>query len=238
MLKLTDANNFHRTLAGLCLIAAPLVLGVALFLHPGQGEAGLVGSIAENPALIEAVSLLIVFSSVLFVPALMGILALVRERGAILAHIGVGLMLVGVIGHAVWSGFQVMLAGLTQSGLDQAQLAAAVEGGGPPPASFMVIMLMFLVGFFLGLLVLAAGLWRSRAVPRWVAVGLVLVAASDFILPGAKVFSALGMALIVACFGAIGLKVLRMSDAEWGRISEQSEHETSAPPLDSTAPAR
>jgi hypothetical protein len=64
-------------------------------------------------------------------------------------------MLIGVIGHAVWSGFQVVLAGLTRSGLDQAQLAAAVEGGGPPPAALIVIMLTFLIGFFLDLI--AAG---------------------------------------------------------------------------------
>lgn len=219
MLKVTDAINFRRTVAGLCLIAAPLALGLALLLHPGEGEAGVVQSIADNPGLIEAASLLIILSSVLFVPALMGILSLVRGRGVALVHIGVGLMLIGVIGHAVWTTFQLVMAALLQSNLGQSQLAAAVEGGGPPPIGLMVALVMFLGGFFLGLLVLAAGLWRSHTVPKWVAVGLVLVAAGDFI-PGGKVVTAVGIALTVACFGAIGLTVLRMSDADWqqGRV--------------------
>jgi hypothetical protein len=222
MLKINDASNFRRTVAGLCLIAAPAALGAALLIHPGEGEAGLVGSIAENPGRIQAASLLIILSTVLFVPALMGILNLVRGRGVILVHIGVGLMLIGVIGHAVWSGFQVVLAALTQSNLDQAQLAATIEGSGPPPA-LIVIMVMFLVGFFLGLVVLATGLWRSRAVPRWVPVGLILVAASDFVLPGGKIFAAIGVALAVACFGAIGLKLLAMSDEDWEREHAPAE---------------
>lgn len=237
MLKITDANNFRRTVAGLCLIVAPLVLGAALLLHPGEGEAGLVESIAGNPGLIVASSLLIIFSSVLFVPALMGILNLVRGRGVTLVHIGVGLMLIGVIGHAVWTTFQIVMAALLQSNLDQSQLAAAVEGGGPPPVGLMVGLFMFLGGFFLGLLVLAAGLWRSRAVPRWVAVGLVLVLAGDF-LPGGKIVAALGVALMVACFGVIGLKVLRMSDAEWRGAPGQPEHDAPVPPSESIVPAR
>ncbi len=32
MLEVNDANNLHRTVAGLCLIAAPL----ALLLYPGK----------------------------------------------------------------------------------------------------------------------------------------------------------------------------------------------------------
>lgn len=226
MLKVNDVNNFRRTVAGLCLIAAPLLLGMALLLHPGEGEAGLVQTIADNPGRTEAASLLIVASSVFFVPPLMGMLNLVRDRGVTLVHLGVGLMLIGVIGHAVWSGFQVVLAGLTRSGLDQAQLATAVEGSGPPPTGLIVIMLMFLVGFFLGLIVLAAGLWRSRTVPRWVPLGLVLLAGSDFVpVPGGTVVGAiasfLATMLLVACFGAIGVKLLTMSDTNWeqGQVS-------------------
>lgn len=228
MLKINDASNFRRTVAGLCLIAAPLLLGVALLLHPGEGEAGLVQTIADNPGRTEAASLLIIASSVLFVPALMGIVNLVRDRGVTLVHIGVGLALIGVIGHAVWSGFQVVLAGLTRSDLDQAQLVAAVEGSGPPPAGLIVVMLMFLVGFFLGLIVLAAGLWRSRIVPKWVPLGLVLIAVSDFVpVPGGTtvfaVVSFLATVLLVACFGTIGGKLLTMSDTDWkkGRTSAE-----------------
>ena len=228
MLKINDANNFRRTVAGLCLIAAPLLLGVALLVGPDQGEAGLVETIAGNPAGVEVESLLIIFSSVLFVPALMGILDVVRNRSVALVHIGVGLMLIGVIGHAVWAGFQFVLLMLVQSDIERAQLIAALEGGGPPTAGFVVVLVMFLVGFFLGMLVLAAGLWRSRIVPKWVPLGLVLIAVSDFVpVPGGPVVGAvvsfLANILLVACFGAIGVKLLTMSDTDWERGRASAE---------------
>lgn len=228
MLKINDANNFRRTVAGLCLIAAPLLLGVALLIGPDQGEAGLVETIAGNPTGVEVESLLIIFSSVLFVPALVGILNVVRDRGVTLAHIGVGLMLIGVIGHAVWAGFQFVLLMLVQGDIDRAQLVAALEGGGPPTAGFVVVLAMFLVGFFLGMLVLAAGLWRSGIVPKWVPLGLVVIAVGDFVpVPGGVMVSAiadfLATALLVACSGVIGVKLLTMSDADWDRGRASAE---------------
>ena len=86
MLRIADADNFRRTLAGLCLIAAPLVLLVAMLVHGGGGNAGFVKTMVESPGRVQAANLLIMFSSVLFVPALVGLLGLVRGRGTILAH--------------------------------------------------------------------------------------------------------------------------------------------------------
>jgi hypothetical protein len=122
MLKIWDADNFRRTVAGLALIAAPLVLLAALLVHPGEGEGGFVQTIADNPGRVEVSNLLIIFSSVLFVPGLAGILGLIRERGVVLAHVGVGLALIGVVGHAVWAGFQIVLVGTIEGGVDQGRL--------------------------------------------------------------------------------------------------------------------
>jgi hypothetical protein len=231
MPKITDANNFRRTVAGLCLIAAPLVLLLALLFHPGEGEAGLVQTVAEHPGRVEASNLLIVLSSVLFVPALIGLLRPVRGRGVILVHIGVGLALIGVIGHAVWAGFQVVLVGMVQSGVDREQLSAMVEGG-PPNAGFVVVMLMFLAGFFLGMIVLAVGLWRSRVIPRWAAVCIALAPLLDFLPVDNKALFLIGPALAIIGFGAMGLKLLAMSDAdrEWGSAPPAGEVEIGAQP--------
>lgn len=216
MLRVTDADNFRRTLAGLCLIAAPLVLLVAMIVHGGGGNAGLVQSLVESPGRVQAANLLIMFSSVLFVPALIGLLGLVRGRGVILAHVGVTLAIVGVISHAVWAGFQIVLLGLVQSGVvDRAQMSELISGG-PPNAGFVIVMLAFMVGFLLGLLFVAGGLWRSGAVPRWAAVCIFLVPFADFV-PGGAVVSILGPVLGLIGFGAAGLKLLSMSDVEWSQ---------------------
>lgn len=221
MLKVTDADNFRRTLAGLCLILAPLLLLVAMLVHGGGGDAGLVRAMAETPGRVQAGNLLIMLSSVLFVPALAGLLRLVRGRGVALLHIGVGLALVGVIGHAVWAGFQIVLLGLAQSGVvDRARMSELISGG-PPNAGFVIVMLAFMIGFFLGLLFLAVGLWRSGAVPRWAAVCLFLIPFSDLV-PGGAIVSILGPVLGLIGFGAAGLKLLSTPGAAWNRGRDSS----------------
>jgi hypothetical protein len=130
--------------SGLSLIAAPLVLLAALLVHPGEG--GFVQTVAENPGRVEISNLLIILSSVLFVPGLVGVLRLVRGRGVVLAHVGVGLAVIGVVGHAVWAGFQLILVATIRGSIPREQLTPMVEGG-PPSVGFIVVMLMFLVGF-------------------------------------------------------------------------------------------
>ena len=216
MLRITDADNFRRTLSGLCLIAAPLVLLCAMVVHGGGGDSGLVDAMVESPGRVQAANLLIMVSSVLFVPALVGLLRLVRGRGVVLGHIGIALALVGVVAHAVWAGFQIVLLGLVQGGaVDRARMADLVSGG-PPNAGFVIVMLTFMIGFFLGLLFVAGGLWRSGAVPGWAAVCIFLVPFSDFV-PGGAIVSILGPVLALVGFGTAGLKLLSMPDAEWSR---------------------
>ncbi|MDQ3251056.1 MAG: hypothetical protein ACR2FR_05100 [Rubrobacter sp.] len=224
MLRTTGAENFRRTLAGLCLIGAPLVLLVAMIVHGGGGDAGLVKTMAESPGRLQAANLLIMFSSVLFVPALVGLLGLVRGRGVVLAHIGVALAIVGVMGHAVWAGFQIVLLGLVQSGAVNSARMSELISGGPPNAGFVIVMLAFMIGFFLGLLFVAGGLWRSGAVPVWAAVCIFLVPFADFV-PGGAIVSILGPILCLIGFGAAGLKLLSMPDAEWSQGQTSSAGE-------------
>ncbi len=124
MLNIDDADSFRRMTAGVCLTLAPLVLALAQLVHPGQGEGGFVQTMADNPGRIQAASLLVILSSVLFVPALVGLVRLMRDRGTVLGHLGVGLALIGVIGHAVWAGFEVVL-GMVQIEATQPDSMAA-----------------------------------------------------------------------------------------------------------------
>ncbi len=212
MPKINDADNFRRTLAGVCLIAAPLTLLAALLVHPGEGSGGFVQAIAENPGRVEVSNLLIILSSILFVPGLIGILRVIRGRGSVLAHAGVALAVVGVVGHAVWAGFQIVLVGVITGGVDQGVMSRLVEGG-PPNAGFIVVMLMFLVGFFAGSTVLAAAVWRSDALPWWAAVCLLAAVVWDFVpFGGGVVAAATGPALALVGFGAIGVKLLTTPD--------------------------
>jgi len=214
MLKIWEPDNFRRTLAGLCCFAAPATLLLAMLVHPGEGPGGLVATVAAEPGRIQVSALLIMLTAILFVPALVGILQLVRERGVVLGHLAVALTIVGAIGHAVFAGFQIVLSGALESGVGERQLTAMVEG--TPNAGFVVVLLTFLAGFFPGLLLLAIALWRSRTVPVWAPIGLVALVVTDFVpLAGGRLVAALVPAFGVVCFGAIGLVLLRMTDRDW-----------------------
>lgn len=206
----TPMGRFHRIVIVACLVVAPLLLAGALLLHPGEGEGGLIETLVNHPGRVEASSMLIIFSSLLFVPALLGILRYVPGRGTVLAHIGVGLALIGVVGHAVWAGFQIVLLGLVQSNIDRAQLSMLLEGE-PPNTAFLVVMVMFLVGFFLGLILLAGGLWRSRVFPKWAAAGIGVLPLSDFLPVDNQAIDVAGSVILIVSIGAIALTVLRTS---------------------------
>ena len=75
-------------------------------------------TMSDHPGRVQAASLLVILSSVLF-----GLLRLMRERGTVLRHMGVGLALLGVIGHAVWAGFEVVLVWMANSAKAQARSA-------------------------------------------------------------------------------------------------------------------
>ncbi|HSH81142.1 MAG TPA: hypothetical protein VLA19_21620, partial [Herpetosiphonaceae bacterium] len=154
-----------------------------------------------------------ILSSVLFVPALVGLLRLVRDRGTVLGHLGVGLALIGAIGHAIWAGFEIVLVWMANSEIDRTQLSTVVDGGPPPGIAFTVILLMFMAGFFLGLIFLAAALWRSGAVPRWAAALIAVGPLFEFLPLDNEAVMMSGVALFVIGFAVIGLKLMGRSDA-------------------------
>lgn len=214
MLKIWEPDNFRRTLAGLCCFAAPTALLLAFVVHPGARNEDLVATVAAEPGRIQASALLTLLTALLFVPALIGILRLLRRRGVVLGHLAVALSIIGVIGHAVFAGFQIVLSFALESGVDEAALAAMVEG--TPSIGFSVVLLTFLAGFLLGMLLLAAALWRSGSVPVWAPFGLVALVLADLApIPGGRITASVVLAAGVVCFGAIGLVLLTMSDRNW-----------------------
>ncbi|PLS81555.1 MAG: hypothetical protein CYG60_25745 [Actinobacteria bacterium] len=222
MLEIDGGNNFRQTMAGVCLILATLVLALAQLVHPGQGEAGFVQTMADNPGRVEAASLLVILSSVLFVPALVGLLRLMRDCGTVLGLIGVSLTLIGAIGHAVWAGFEIVLVWMANSEIDRAQLSAAVDGGPPSGIGFTLILLMFTAGFFLGLIFLVAGLLRSRNVPWWAAVLIAVGPLVEFLPLDNKAVFMTGLALFVVGFSVIGLKLMSGPVAERAPFSGET----------------
>lgn len=223
MLRITDPDNFARTLGGTSLIAAPLLLGIGEVLRltiadgANTGTAAHLDAVAGSSTGWQLMTVLDMAAVVLFVPAVLALVHLTRRRAPVLAHLGGGLSLVGLLGAAGHNVFAHVLDGaMARVDGDPSGVLAVVDPMEGLPG-FLVVLAMFLVGFIIGPILLAVALHRSRSAPSWAAAG---------IGAGMLVFANAGTSLpmtLVACgllvvgMGAVAVRVLSMNDTEWAR---------------------
>ena len=217
MLKITDANNFRRTVAGLCLIAGPLVVligGLVAKWEENDTKAAYLQALAESPTRAQISAVLLFFGFVLVAVGIFGIIHLLRHRAVVLGHVA------GVL--AVWG--WVTLPGLLVSDFYDLSLAQwsnrqdaiAISEGGGNYVGAAIMGIPALLGM-IGLLLLGVALWRARFAPVWVPAVLVLGWIISFFGPPSVVFFTTGWALWLVALGYVGLKILGMSDEDWAR---------------------
>jgi hypothetical protein len=174
-------REIHPLRAAL-LLAGPVLLFVGYALHPDMSEdAGLaLAEVAAGRGLYLGAKLMVAFGSLLMVALVWAI----RDRsgvgrGRALLTIGATLTAIGMaanaLSQAVWGYLLWFLTAPTIDPAAGAEIAGvvqttAVESLAALPISFLSVPL-----FAIGLLLLAAGLWRSRTVPRWVPVTIVVI---------------------------------------------------------------
>lgn len=221
MLRITDPDNFARTLGGISLIAAPVLLGTGEVLRLTIADGANTGTAAHLEAVAgrstgwQLMTVLDMAAVVLFVPAVLVLVHLTRRRAPVLAHLGGGLALVGLLGAAGHNVFAHVLDGAMARVEGDPSGVLAVVGPMEELPSFLVVLAMYLVGFIIGLVLLAAALHRSRSAPSWAAAGIVA---------GMLVYSNAGTSLpltlvatglLVVGLGAVAARVLSMEDNEW-----------------------
>lgn len=229
----TSTSSPGRTVAALSLIAAPVVMTAGEILRfrveggAGTGTEAHLANVAANAELWDVMTVLDMVAVILFVPAILGLVHLIRDRAPFLAHIGGGLALIGTLGAAGHNVFAHVLDGaMAQVAAPEqmVELAAVLE----ERTTFLVVLLMFVVGFVLGLLLLGVGLYRSRTAPRFAGAAIVL---------GMLVFgnagSSLSMtlvssALLAVGMGAAGVRLLRLPESHRFSDSAASREVTDA----------
>ncbi len=214
MLKIGDANNFRRTGAGLCLIAAPLVglISASITPHFTDDIEDQRAAIAEHTGRWLVSEFLNLITFFLFMLAVLGIVHLLRHRGVVLGHMGGGLVLLGAFFHGAIIGFALVEVPLVESGGARDRMVEFASGMYESTA-FTMILLPFL-SFFVGWILLAIALWRARVAPLWIAATLGVAPLSEFFGPEI-VSPELMFALFLIGLGYLGLKVLRLSDKDW-----------------------
>lgn len=222
MLGLSDARHFRRRVAGFCLITAPVALLVGALVHPqGKGAAAAhLAVVAENPDRYYAAHAILLAGLALFLPAILGLMHLLRQRATAFGHLGAGLAMIGLFGATA----VVAVDGITVSQMGQPQASAeemaALLDRIKESAGFRAIAVVGAVSFVLGMLLLAYGLWRTGAVQPWMAGGIAAAAIAVFIgqVTDNRAIFAIAFAIYVVGLGPLGWRILTESDEEWARI--------------------
>jgi hypothetical protein len=160
-------------------------------------RAAVVARAAEDPGRWQLQTLLGMFGFILLVPAAIAAGRLVRRSRPVLALLST--MLIGasaiVIAGAILHEYTLAAA----AGLDVEVIAeydvAIDELGG-----LVVLIPMFFAGL-VGLLLLAVGLWRSKATPLWVPILLAVSILASFFVGSGIIDSILQAGLLVSFFG-------------------------------------
>ena len=221
-MHLSDAHHFRKMVAGACMVVAPLVLLVAMVIHPASdmNEATQVATIQDNLDAWYVAHLLALISIAVMVPAVLGLMHMLREREVAFGHVGGGLAMLGLLAFAGIVGMELAMWQMAAGG-STAEAVALLERLNNT-AGIVIPFAFVSFGFALGLACLAAGLYRARAVQSWMAIST----AAGAILFGFAIGTTMNwLAVVAAAFlvvglGAIGRMVLRETDEAWEHTPE------------------
>jgi hypothetical protein len=221
-MHLSDAHHSRKMVAGACMVVAPILLLVAMVIHPASDmdEATQVATIADNLDAWYAAHLIVLVSIVLTVPAVLGLMHMLRERQVTLGHVGGGLAMVGLLAFVGIVAMELVLWQLVGQG-DTATAVTLLQGLNES-AGILIPFVLMSFGFAIGVALLAVGLYSARAVQSWMAVcvgagailvGLAFATASNWL-------AIVAAAVLVVGLGSIGRMVLRETDEAWEHTPE------------------
>lgn len=194
------------------MILAPLLFVIAELLHARfeTDPAAYLDGIAANPDRWYGAHILVLLGLTLMLPAIFGTAHLVRATRPSLAKLGVTLAVPGVVALAALVGMELVAWQLAQSGISRGASITLWESTAENEAIAPLVGVALLLP--VAWLLVGVGLYRARAVSRWMAGLVALAQLVGFIgeLAGAPKWLAVGAQLGFAVgLVPIGIRVLR-----------------------------
>jgi hypothetical protein len=215
-------DNWRRIGAGICLVAAPLLMLVGYVIMAGlragpfEDELEEVKGAADRwwtGTVIELVAI------TLLIGAVLAVIHLCRRGGADgFGLIGGTVTMIGLAAVIAIQSLELMLWLMAQPSQDAGamqSLAVAVDD-----SNRMALLFLVSLGYFLGWVILAYALYRSEMAPTWVPAVLALgVIAFVGIIPGVDALVIIGAALQLIALGYLGLQAFQ-SAGPWSTTPE------------------
>lgn len=160
--------NMWRKATAAGLVLAPIALAVSTGIDPALGEDQSYGIYREHPDATQWHSLLLHWAWVLYVPALLGLLALVRRRGFALAVVAWVATVLGLVTFSALMASDFGLLSLEQQpGLTDAQLTAYDNRIAAMSWAVWGWQIPGIGGWAVALLVTPLALRRARVINWW-----------------------------------------------------------------------
>jgi hypothetical protein len=217
--SLSDSHHTRKMVAGACMVLAPLFLLVGAVIHPTADTSALsqAAAIATEPDAWYIAHLLILASIVLAVPAVLGLMHMLREKQGAAGLVGGGLALLGLMAFV---GIVAIEMVFWQAG-PAVQTAALIDRV-DDTAGIMIPFGVVSLGFGLGVIALAAGLYAARVVSPLMAGCLAVGAAALNVsaMTATEWVGIAGAAVFALGLGTIGFMVLAEADGDWEHTPE------------------
>lgn len=212
-----DVRRLWRTVLALVAPLPFVAKGIFYLLSPVDGDASFADQLAASvahPALADALRWFDVVFVVGLIPATCAAAWVARRGAPRLTTTGALIALTGFLaGIALLGGVNTPAVMTSRHHLDPDAMAALYAALGGEPL-MNIAGLLFIVGIVFGLGFLGAALWRSRAIPAWMGIALLVGGSTHPFIPG---HTGQGVGLLVAAIGFVGtsLALLRMPDDEF-----------------------
>jgi hypothetical protein len=212
-----DARTYIRLALA---ISAPIPMAAAaaamLFLPFGLDDEfdTRLEQAAAHPNAASAYEWLLLPHAAFMFPAILAVVVVARRGAPRLAAWGGTVMMVGTaVGFAMLPDDQATANLVVSDDLDATVVEAGLEIYYTMPI-VQVSVILWLVALLIGTALLGLALWRSRAVPAWFGIALMLGGAAHPFLPGNI---GVGLALLVAAVGFAGasLALVRLSNDDF-----------------------
>lgn len=212
-------RSLGRKLAGVGLIAGPVLFVIANIVSPAWGDdtAEYLDEVAGSETAHVLSALVFMIGGLLLIAGLIGVIRLMRGRGSALGQIAAAMMIVGAVTATSFYPISVIEAEAVDGAYDRGQMVGLLEQA-EESAAALPVFVPFLVGIVLGSILLAVALWRTRVVPIWAPIALVVSTVVGF-FSQSQLVGVASFVLLAAGLGAVGLKILSLSDADWDRMA-------------------